>query len=361
MFTEDHKEIASGKKLDDEGYMTRLELDNIEQSIKRLKKVIKSPQQQLPAWVQSKITKASDYIETAAGYLSSDEKVEESYTPLTKRILEEMGCDCDLKPASTVEKIAKKHGKSSKMIQKQLEHGIKIEKEHTTDANEARTIALQHLAERPDYYTRLMKVEAFKDPCWKGYEMVGMKKKKGRKVPNCVKINESVRIQSQSGQLMNILINWRNKNIVTQLFFPQIKIPKRREILAAIEKVYPGAKVITFRVSQIDPNLPLIQTVKEDLDIPTDLTQSILNEFKSPAWTRKEGKNQEGGLNEKGRRAYERENPGSDLKAPSKKVGNKRRKKFCSRMKGMKEKLTSAKTARDPNSRINKSLRAWNC
>ena len=79
------------------------------------------------------------------------------------------------------------------------------------------------------------------------------------------------------------------------------------------------------------------------------------------AWTKKAGKNSEGGLNEKGRKSYERENPGSDLKAPSKKVGNPRRASFCARMKGMKKKLTSKKTASDPDSRINKSLRAWNC
>ena len=79
------------------------------------------------------------------------------------------------------------------------------------------------------------------------------------------------------------------------------------------------------------------------------------------AWTRKAGKNKSGGLNEKGRKSYERENPGSDLKAPSKKVGNPRRASFCARMKGMKKKLTSKKTASDPDSRINKSLRAWNC
>ena len=79
------------------------------------------------------------------------------------------------------------------------------------------------------------------------------------------------------------------------------------------------------------------------------------------AWTKKSGKNPKGGLNEKGRKSYEAENPGSDLKAPSKKPGNKRRASFCARMKGMKKKLTSAKTARDPDSRINKSLRAWNC
>jgi|TARA_Y100000813_G_scaffold3370_1_gene2432 hypothetical protein len=79
------------------------------------------------------------------------------------------------------------------------------------------------------------------------------------------------------------------------------------------------------------------------------------------AWTKKAGKNKEGGLNEKGRKSYERENPGSDLKAPTKKVGNPRRASFCARMSGMKKKLTSKKTARDPDSRINKSLRKWNC
>jgi len=49
----------------------------------------------------------------------------------------------------------------------------------------------------------------------------------------------------------------------------------------------------------------------------------------------------------------------SKLKKGSKAA--KRRASFCARMKGMKRKLTSAKTARDPNSRINKSLRKWNC
>ena len=87
--------------------------------------------------------------------------------------------------------------------------------------------------------------------------------------------------------------------------------------------------------------------------------EEVTNE--SAAWTRKAGKNSEGGLNEKGRKSYEKENPGSDLKAPSKKVGNPRRASFCARMKGMKNKLTSKKTASDPDSRINKSLRAWNC
>ena len=78
------------------------------------------------------------------------------------------------------------------------------------------------------------------------------------------------------------------------------------------------------------------------------------------AWTRKEGQSASGGLNERGRKSYEAANPGSDLKAPQPE-GGPRKKSFCARMRGMKRKLTSAKTANDPDSRINKSLRKWKC
>ena len=76
------------------------------------------------------------------------------------------------------------------------------------------------------------------------------------------------------------------------------------------------------------------------------------------------------GMTTEGVKAYRRMNPGSKLKTavatkPSKlKKGSKaanRRKSFCARMSGMKKRLTSKKTANDPNSRINKSLRKWNC
>ena len=77
---EDHKEIDSGKKKDDEGYMARIEFDQIERSINILRKLVKKPDQQLPAWVQSKITRAADFIDTAAEYMSSDEDVSETKT-----------------------------------------------------------------------------------------------------------------------------------------------------------------------------------------------------------------------------------------------------------------------------------------
>jgi acylphosphatase len=85
----------------------------------------------------------------------------------------------------------------------------------------------------------------------------------------------------------------------------------------------------------------------------------------TPAWQRSEGKNEAGGLNEKGRKSYEREH-GGNLKAPvteSNPKGDraKRQNSFCSRMCGMRRVNTGASTAKDPDSRINKSLRKWNC
>jgi len=81
-------------------------------------------------------------------------------------------------------------------------------------------------------------------------------------------------------------------------------------------------------------------------------------------------KSRSGGLTAAGVKKYRAANPGSKLKTavttkPSKlKKGSKaanRRKSFCSRMGGMKKRLTSKKTANDPDSRINKALRKWNC
>lgn len=112
---------------------------------------------------------------------------------------------------------------------------------------------------------------------------------------------------------------------------------------------------------------PTVQMLKQAKKIKA---KEMKSGGSTPAWQRKEGKSESGGLNAKGVASYRRANPGSKLKTavttkPSKlKPGSKaasRRKSFCSRMSGMKKKLTSAKTANDPNSRINKSLRKWNC
>ena len=111
-------------------------------------------------------------------------------------------------------------------------------------------------------------------------------------------------------------------------------------------------------------------SLKAEFDIQS-VHESIQNlcEKKTAAWTRKEGKNKKGGLNAAGRASYERENPGSDLKAPvsreqaKKSKGGKaakRRKSFCARMGGMK-KDHNINCSSDPDKRICKALRKWDC
>ncbi len=85
---------------------------------------------------------------------------------------------------------------------------------------------------------------------------------------------------------------------------------------------------------------------------------------KSPAWQRAEGKNPEGGLNEKGRASLRAE--GRDIKRPVKKAeaarsetSAKRRVAFCRRSAGQMKMWPEA--AKDPNSRLRKARRQWEC
>jgi hypothetical protein len=182
-----------------------------------------------------------------------------------------------VKSYKSPEELAKKHGVSVEEIKKQLEIGTKVEFEHTTSKSSARITALHHLEEIPDYYSRLVKMEGEaemkeakkymtkeEDPCWKGYEMVGFKKKRGKKVPNCVPVTEATtRLPMQTGQLLRVLVNWRGKHISVQMFFPQLGTPKRDEITYAVNKIYPESRVISYVPCEMDSSTPIVQ-VKEE-------------------------------------------------------------------------------------------------
>jgi hypothetical protein len=71
LISENHIAVAMGKEMDDEGSMIINQLDQMERSINMMRDVVKDPKMQVPAWVQSKVTLAADYIETVAGYMSS--------------------------------------------------------------------------------------------------------------------------------------------------------------------------------------------------------------------------------------------------------------------------------------------------
>jgi len=129
--------------------------------------------------------------------------------------------------------------------------------------------------------------------------------------------------------------------------------------------------ICTAQVGRKDPE-KYERCVKKVKTKMREALERVLHEKKGVMPKMKMGvhKSRAGGLTKKGVEAYRRANPGSKLKTavttkPSKlKKGSKaanRRKSFCSRMSGMKKRLTSKKTANDPDSRINKALRKWNC
>ena len=177
--------------------------------------------------------------------------------------------------------------------------------------------------------------------CWKGYEKKGTKKMFGKTYNNCVK-KEEFEKEVPSGDIKKLV-----KKAVKRI---------DRDADGDVDSGDKGGGEYGEFVPSPDGRKKIVTKIKKEQfsDWRSEIDEGA-------AWTIKSGKSESGGLNEKGRKSYERENPGSDLKAPSKKVGNPRRKSFCARMKGMKKKLTSSKTANDPDSRINKSLRAWNC
>lgn len=311
--TEDHKEIASGKKKDDEGYMARIELDQIERSVAMLRNLVKKPDQQLPAWVQSKITRAADFIDTAAEYLSSEEMSE-----------------------------------SFKAIQ-------------TT--GQMYTIMLNFMTKN---YTLKIYFPTPKQPSSQEVNAAVQKVYPGAKVLAYVPCITS----ANSGYI--VANEQSNPSFdITHSMADVRKSERAKKIDVLATRGVGGEQKNAARRGVSLPPLKLAdEYIPEEsgnttLDTPEKRRKNYLINIgvigETAAWTRKEGKNKKGGLNEKGRRSYERENPGSDLKAPSKKVGNSRRASFCARMSGLKQKLTSSKTANDPNSRVNKSLRSWNC
>jgi len=150
------------------------------------------------------------------------------------------------------------------------------------------------------------------------------------------------------------------------------KFPRDKQIIKVKKKINPNA---------VFPNKANVK-IKNEIISDTGISNKnpIKKKFKEEHydwredlgedWQKVNRKDKTDGLSKKAVKAYRRENPGSKLqtavtKDPKKlKKGSKsakRRLSFCRRMKGMKKKLTSAKTRRDPDSRINKALRRWNC
>ena len=318
---------------DHEYSMARSELDTITNAAKRLKKKMKG-EGNIEAWVQSKITKAADYIDTAADYIDSREsKVNEDTT------IEDANGNTFIRIIDII--------KADRLVKETISPSIPGGKSPYKNPSLPK--------ENPDdVKIRIIKGKEPQLPLAKGEGgSPGQPYNAPKEDPKnpYVPAPKRPKVQLAHYESEGTYIGEQVANTDTQ----QDKFDRRVNAAAAAKTPEMRIKILKS-ASEIHPSK--VKTL-----------ESFMIEASS-AWQRKEGKNPEGGLNKKGIASYRKENPGSRLSLavttkPSKlKKGSKsanRRKSFCSRMSGMKDKLTSAKTANDPNSRINKSLRKWNC
>ena len=285
------------------------------------------------------------------------------------------------KKVPTEKEIASKHGVSVDYVIRQAEMGSTVEREHVTTHEEAYGIALQHVMEFPDYYKHLLPMEKKLKQEWKKKKTVkemweaanaaqqaaiAISKKKKMKEDH-IPIAMGKMLDSEGGMIKNQLetIERSVELLRAQIKSDDMQIPAwvQAKVTLATENILTCANYMAGKDEEVKEEIVYeAKKSKKDSDDSDDddgddSDDDDMNE--GAAWTKKSGQNKNGGLNEKGRKSYEREHPGSDLKAPSKKVGNPRRASFCARMKGMrKRQKKSNNTGED---RLSKSLRAWNC
>jgi hypothetical protein len=342
--------------------MARSELKTIEDAVKRIKSKVGKGEGDLEAWVQSKITKAADYIDTAADYIASGE-MEESFG---------YEIDPEKHKKTKMSSAAKKIDNMTTAQQAQLPQKAKKVVGVTLPKFEETLV---------DKITR----EILDEKCWSGY-----KRKKGTKEfdkGSCVKaedvtiedadgntfaevvdiikpepirgfksqVSEATRLQAQTGNVIAVTLSWRGKYYSLKMFFPQVKTPSRKEINDELQKVYPGSVAIYHSVSEIQPGQPLVQMCGPrggssakpgpNKNYVKTMGEEVELEEEGPSLSVGRGEklpvSRGGGLTKKGREKYNRAT-GSNLQAPV--TGDvepgsraaKRRKAFCSRSRSWK-------------------------
>jgi len=187
---------------DEEYSMARSELSTIVDAVRRLKAKVENGEGNLEAWVQSKITKAADYIDTAADYVAGGEMDEDCWSGYKQVGMKKKGKKVvpNCVPEETIE-----------------------------DAN-GNTFAEV--------------VDIIKPESIKGFKS---------------QIEESVRIPSKTGNIILVTLVWRGKYYGIKMFFPQTTKPNRKEVQDQIEKVYPGSRVQSYYVSDIKPGEQFLQ------------------------------------------------------------------------------------------------------
>ena len=255
---------------DEEYSMARSELKTIHNALKRLEQKVGKGEGDLEAWVQSKITKAADYLDTVADYVASGEM--------------DIGEGKSFEIGHT--SVDVRRAKRSKKIDVLARQGVGGEKSNA----QRLTVSLPSIKKEETLVDKLTN-EILDEKCWVDYKKKGMKKMFGKRYPDSVKVEdvsiedaegnifaevvdiikpepikgfksqveEATRLQAQTGNVIAITLSWRAKYYSMKMFFPQVKLPTRKEISNELQKVYPGSVVIHHSISELQPGQPLIQ------------------------------------------------------------------------------------------------------
>ena len=346
---------------DEEYSMARSELKTIEDAVKRLKAKVGQGEGDLEAWVQSKITKAADYIDTAADYVTSGEMnvgEEKSFKikqkkPLTKpqqklhsmtpkqraqlpsEMVKKLTGSVDLPPVNLNKEETLVDKLTNEILDEKCWTGYKRKKNTAAYEKGSCVKAEDVTIEDADGNTFAEVVDLIKPEPIKGFKS---------------QVNEVTRLQAQTGNIIGVTLSWRAKYYSMKMFFPQVKLPTRKEINDELQKVYPGSVVIHHSVSELQPGQPLIQACGpqggsaakfgSNKNYVKTMGEEIELDEEGPSLSVGRGEklpvSKGGGLTAKGRERYNRET-GSNLQAPvtgDVKPGSKaakRRKAFCSR------------------------------
>jgi len=342
------------KTRDHEYSMARSELSTIIGAAKRLRKKMAKGEGNVEAWVQSKITKAADYIDTAADYVDSGEMNEES----------------DRKGKGSGTKDACYHKVKSRYSVWPSAYAsgalVKCRKVGAANwGNKSEAYVLSNW--RDDFFpteietVNIIEPEPLKPSGSKGEQLDELGPVGGLLVRGALAAGTALAGKAVYDKAKGVADKLKQRNQNMQQQIDQINQSYEPEGEVLDEKCWPGYKKKGMK-TMFGKRYPNCVKKEGFSNWRSELQISELLED----WQEKNRKDGVDGLSQSTVDAYRRENPGSKLqtavteKKPTGKRAD-RRKSFCRRMKGMKAKLTSAKTARDPDSRINKALRRWNC
>ena len=210
--------------------------------------------------------------------------------------------------------------------------------------------------------------------------------------------NESKTRLVKNGHTYKVILTWRGKTYMIQMFVPSVSRPTRQQVEKEVQKVYPDAKLMSFLPKDLEPGEPTVMVGEDverdeygdpiggpkiskkekeknlkknekDEDHTTTTAEEYVTEDDMKGMSVKSGHKRPtkagAGMTQKGVEAYRRRNPGSKLKtAVTGKVKKgskdaKRRKSYCARSAGQMKKFPKA--AKDPNSRLRQARRRWKC